>query len=93
MLWIKYSLVVVGAVIADAVVAGGFGEDVDLKDTFASFRLAVIRNVAAQTTGDTGDSKDGERGRARRSNRYRPNFTFQAWRARIGFLRWRRRSG
>ena len=93
MLWIKYSLVVVGAVIADAVVAGGFGEDVDLKDTFASFRLAAIRNVAAQTPGDTGDSKDGERGRARRLNRYRPNFTFQAWRARIGFLRWRRRSG
>ena len=64
MLWIKYSLVVVDAVIADAVVAGGFGEDVDLKDTFASFRLAAIRNVAAQTPGDTGDSKDGERGRA-----------------------------
>ena len=65
----------------------------DLKDVFVLSRSVAMRDIVERTTGDTGDSKDGERGRARRSNRYRPNFTFQAWRARIGFLRWRRRSG
>ena len=34
--WIGHSLVVAGAVVADAVVVGGVGEDAELEDAFIS---------------------------------------------------------
>ena len=88
MLWIKYSVVIAGAVVADAIVVDGVGEDVNLKGAFIPSCLAAIPDITTGTTGDTGDSNDGERGWARRSNQcpmntVPPQFSFEDTRARF----------